>query len=235
MSTVRTLAGAVLCVLFAASSACDEARTPFVIPDGGSNASPLCVPGATQACLCAAGASSVQSCNQSGSGWSPCECLAPTPDVVVDTTPTPDAVVDTTPTPDAVVDTTPTPDAVVDTSPTPDAAVWNPTVVGSACTGDHDCGGYTCMTSELLVAFGASDLKVPGGMCTELLCDASSCGDGASCVDLEVMFGASVRICLKNCVGAADCRHDEDYACAPVFETGAQKYCLPASFIAELD
>ncbi|MEZ4265323.1 MAG: hypothetical protein R3F39_03005 [Myxococcota bacterium] len=107
MKTFRISFWAALCVLFILPSACDEARTPFVIPDGVSDVSPQCSPGATQACLCGSGSSGVQSCNQSGSGWLNCECIETTPDAVVDTTPTPDAVVDTTPTPDATVDAVP--------------------------------------------------------------------------------------------------------------------------------
>lgn len=107
MSTNRLPVATALCLIWAVVGACDEPLSTFIVPDGGPDTSPLCVPGATQACLCAVGPSSAQSCNQAGSGWLPCECLTPTPDVVVDSSPTPDAVVDTSPTPDAVVDAGP--------------------------------------------------------------------------------------------------------------------------------
>lgn len=116
-----------------------------------------------------------------------------------------------------------------------DAEVTSPgNPVGRACADDDDCGGFTCVDDALLVAFG-SDLTIPNGMCSSLLCDDTSCGDGATCVDLEPAFGAPVKICLKECVGLASCRWEEAYSCAQPIAGDERFVCLPDNIIVAIE
>lgn len=138
--------------------------------------------------------------------------------------------------PDAVADVQPdiTSDAPGDT--TGDAEVTEPeNAVGRACAGDEDCDGFTCVDDTLLAAFGSTNLSVPNGMCSSLLCDDSTCGDGATCVDLEPAFGASVKICLKLCDGLSDCRWEEAYSCAQPIKGDPRAVCLPDNIIVAIE
>lgn len=90
----RSVAVAFASALALLASACDSpgSSTTVVVPDGF--VARACVPGLTQECLCAGAVPGAQFCNSQGTAWAPCECVAPTPDVVADTGPTLDAAPD---------------------------------------------------------------------------------------------------------------------------------------------
>ncbi|MCB9726969.1 MAG: hypothetical protein H6744_06135 [Deltaproteobacteria bacterium] len=135
--------------------------------------------------------------------------------------------------PDAAVPDVPV-DSVSDSTVDSDVTtVVNP--VGQACVGDEDCDGFTCVNDALLGAFGSTGLSVPNGMCSSLLCDDTTCGEGATCVDLEPAFGASVKICLRLCAGLADCRWEEEYSCAQPLKDDPRSVCLPDNIIVAIE
>lgn len=123
---------------------------------------------------------------------------------------------------------------VADAGDTPEVSgPENP--VGRACAGDQDCDGFTCIDDALLTVFGSTGLSVPNGMCSSLLCDDSTCGEGATCVDLEPAFGASVKICLKLCDELAACRWEEAYSCAQPIADDPRFVCLPDNIIVAIE
>lgn len=79
-------------------------------------------------------------------------------------------------------------------------------VIGTACSDQDDCPGAVC------------DIAAPGGMCTEVACTETSCGEGATCVD----FGEGLTACMASCWGG-DCR--SGYVCHPDYDA-----CVPESY-----
>jgi hypothetical protein len=138
--------------------------------------------------------------------------------------------------PDAVADVNPDVAGDATSDADGDAEVTGPqNPVGRACVSDDDCEGFTCIDDTLLAAFGSTDLSVPNGMCSSLLCDDSTCGEGATCVDLEPAFGASVKICLKLCDELAACRWEEAYSCAQPIADDPRFVCLPDNIIVAIE
>jgi len=87
--------------------------------------------------------------------------------------------------------------------------------VGMACVEDQECKTGLCLTKEFLEGMGLTDVDVPAGMCSMLLCSGDAdCGPSGLCFDASGLTGGmAIRICLYLCDEMADCRWQEGYSC----------------------
>lgn len=97
----------------------------------------------------------------------------------------------------------------------PGAAPLQDGVVGTACTGDAECGGAAMSCGTRLGRYAA-----PGGYCTQRCVNSSDCGAGGVCVGgAGGGFGGGANgTCYKGCADASGCR--QGYTCGPAGRTG---------------
>jgi hypothetical protein len=68
--------------------------------------------------------------------------------------------------------------------------------LGDACGNNSDCASDLCIA------------EFPSGYCSAVCEDSDACGDMGSCWSL-----GEQSLCLKNCMGQADCRVNDGYVC----------------------
>ena len=99
--------------------------------------------------------------------------------------------------------------------PTPDTDKLADGIVGSACSGDANCGGGQCLLSENITS-----TTYPGGYCTGRCVDDSDCGARGLCTP---GFLGSIGSCALRCDNDADCGRD-GYRCRVIDGVGR---CAP--------
>ncbi len=86
-------------------------------------------------------------------------------------------------------------------------------LLGAGCAPDI---GDSCTTSVNCSANGerVCDFASPGGYCTVIGCDDTTCLEDAVCVEFRFEpERTALAFCMASCEDSGDCRDDEGYAC----------------------
>jgi hypothetical protein len=110
--------------------------------------------------------------------------------------------------------------------PAPPTDKLGDSVVGTMCSGDSDCDGGSCMSSDVFSAAG-----YPGGYCSGRCLADSDCGSAGVC---SGAIGGGAGTCYRKCEADADCAR-AGYRCRASALAGlmgtqsASKQCTPGA------